>query len=101
MIGFESLGESIPFKSVLRNDIYGIELEILLLQQEILVLGVDIHEHFAKLSHLMYGGRRVIDKASALSCRCQFAPNDAVFWVEVNVIILKPFADAILREVEM
>ena len=76
-------------------------MEILLVEQQVLVLGVDIHKPFAKFfqHRQLHGG--VVDERTTFARCHQFAADDTVFRIVLDVVILEEIVHPIARKVEM
>ena len=74
---------------IVGNNVDHAELEVFLLQQEVLVLRMNIDELFAQFSHLAQGDGRVVDEGTALSGSCQFAADDGVFCIIINIVSIE------------
>ena len=74
---------------IVGNNIDHAELEVFLLQQEVLVLRMNIDELFAQFSHLAQGDGRVVDEGTAFSGSCQFAADDGVFCIIINIVSIE------------
>ncbi len=65
------------------------EEEGLVVQQQVLVLGVDVYETTTQLFEFGGWHGRVVDEGSALSRLHHLAPNDALVGVQVDVVVGK------------
>ena len=74
---------------VVGDNIDHAELEVFFLQQEVLMLRMNVDELFAQFSHLAQGDGRVVDEGTALSCSCQFAADDGVFCIIINIVSIE------------
>ena len=87
--------------AVLGNDVHHVELEILFLQQQVLMLGVDVHELLADGLHDRKGHRRIVDEGTAFAGGGQFTAEDAVFGIIVDVIVGEKAFQLVAAQVEM
>ncbi|MPM81831.1 hypothetical protein SDC9_128888 [bioreactor metagenome] len=62
---------------VVCQDVDEVELEAFLIEQQVLVLRMHVDELFAQFFHLRQGGRRIIDKSTALARGVDFTAQDA------------------------
>ena len=72
---------------VLAQDVEHAELEVLTSEQQVLVLGVDIDESVAEFLEDAERHGRVVDEGAALARSRQFASDDALAAVEVEVVL--------------
>ncbi len=86
---------------ILCDDVNNVQLEVLLLQEQVLVLGVDVHQLLSEFSHPgeRYGG--VVDEGTALASRRQFPADDCVGGVIVDVVVSEELLHIVPRQVEV
>ena len=89
------------FLSIVCNDVEYAELEVLFVEHQILVLRMYIHKTFAQFfeHRQLHGG--VVDKGSALACRCQFPTDDAVVGIIFDIVVIEERLHIVSREVEV
>ena len=97
----EAFGIMLAFGLVVTDDVEYAHLEILLREQQVLMLGMDVEQSFAELAQVGNGRRRIVDERAALACCCQFAADDAVMPVEVEVVLLEEGIQSVAVEVEL
>ena len=100
-IARESLGEGCPILAVVGDDIDDVQLEVVLLEKQVLMLRVDIDELFAQLAHQLLRNGHVVDEGARLARAGQFATDDGVVGVEVEVVLLEERRKVVAAEVEM
>lgn len=83
------------------EDVDNTQLEVLLVEQQVLVLGVHVNEFLSQLfEHAeLYGG--VVDECAALARGEQFAAHDAVVGVVLDVIVVEEGVHAVACQVEV
>ena len=74
---------------VVGDNIDHAELEVFFLQQEVLMLRMNVDELFAQFSHLAQRNGRVVDEGTTLSGSSQFAADNGVFCVIINIICIE------------
>ena len=92
--GSESFG-------ILAQYVEDAELEVLASEQQVLVLGVDVDEAVGKLSEQVELDRCVVDEGTALAGGGEFAADDAVVSVEVEVVLLEKVLECVVVYVEL
>ena len=85
---------------VVRQQVEHVQLEALLVEQEVLMLGVDIDEQLAQLFHLRQRGRCVVDEGTALTRSIKLAAQDALVFV-LQFVGFEERLHAIGRHVEV
>ena len=82
------------------NNVEHVQLEVLLAQQQVLVLGMYVEELFTQFFQLRQRGRGVVDEGTRLTHRGEFTTDDALCTIEIEVILLKERFQSVLGEVE-
>ena len=101
MIGIEGLLILGQLTGIVGNDINHAHLEVLLVEQQVLMLGVDIDKSFTEfLEHRELHGR-VVDEGTALTGGCQLAADDGLVGIILDVVLDKEVLHIVAREVEL
>ena len=88
-------------RGVISYNVQHIKLKILLLQQQVLMLGVYVYEPFSQCFHLLKACRWVVDKCSRLATSHEFASQDAILGLILYVMFIEESLHAIVAQVEM
>ena len=89
------------FLLVVSDDVHHIQLEILLVEQQVLVLGMDVDQSFSEfLQHSQLYGC-IIDERATFSCRRQFPSDDTVCRIIFDIVLLEEILHTVAREVEL
>ena len=86
-VSVESLSALPQQRAILRHNVHHIELEIFLLQQQVLVLAMNIHQLLAQFAQGREPHRRVVDEGAAFSAGAHLTPQDAVVGIIVDVVL--------------
>ena len=76
-------------------------MEVLLVEQQVLVLAVHVYELLSQFAH---GGKRywsVVDEGPAFASGAHLTPYDAVFCIEVYVVVCEELFHTVFRQVEV
>ena len=96
----KELSVAFPVRLVLCQQVQYLQLEILLGQQQVLVLGVDVDELFAQCLQLCQSHRRVVDEGAALARSRQFAAYDTLPAIVIHVHLFEERLHGIAGHVE-
>ena len=82
------------------DDVDDAELEVVFLQEKVLMLGMDVDELLPELSDDVQGDRCVVDEGAAFPGGGEFAPEDAVGGIVVDVVLREEVFELVAAEVE-
>ena len=101
LIKGESLGIVVLGVAVMGYDVHDTELEILFLKQQVLVLGVYIHQTAAQRAEEQQWCRTVIDEGPRLTVGGELAADDTLVFVIVGIVLVEQFLKLVTRDVEL
>ena len=76
-------------RCVVGNNIDHLKLEILLVEQQILMLRVHIHQLVSKLLQHRKCHWRIVDESTALAGSSQFAADDTITCIVLNIVFVE------------
>ena len=102
---FNEFGVSILILSKLRrivgDDINYFQLKVLLVEQQVLMLRVNIHQHVAKLFQHRQCHRRVVDESAAFSCSSKLTTNNTIASIVLDIVLVEERLHIIARQIEV
>ena len=88
-------------RGVLGDEVYRAELKVFLAQEQVLVLTVDVDEPLAQLFEHAQSYGHVVDEGAALARGVDFAAEDAVGGVVVDVVTLEEVGQVVSLDIEV
>ena len=86
---------------VMGDDVDDAELEVLLMEEQVLVLAVDVHQLGTQFAHGGQGDGGVVDESAALARNGDLTAQDAIAGVVVEVFRLEEVFEVIAAQVKM
>ena len=90
----------LQFILVSGQDVDDVQLEVLFVQQQVLVLGMHVDEHFPQFLELAHGSGRIVDERPALAGYRDFTADDTFFSVELQIVAFEELLHAVGTQVE-